>query len=230
MTEVQPVANAPSTSELVASFHERVREMNPSLGRECPSYQAAVLLLSLTSLPPQIDHLSHWLSIPREFVARCIRRLVDNGVLSSEGLIGGWTGEAMVEEAFWADVNVANGMWLRRHDSRGSLEWIEAGGGWQKPYDYVTCEIPEGQTKYIASEGSRPQLNLDCFTVLPELAPSTWIGSVPDPVGISMGEDDLPFLEDEVQDASAQDVATDSSALRNSDLALTTTAAVVWLS
>lgn len=228
--DAQGAVRLPPVRELVASFDARLREMEPSISRETPRYRAALLLLSLTSLPAQIDHLSHWLSIPREFVARCLRRLVDNGVLAQEGLVGGWTGDVMVEEAFWADVNVANGTWLRRHDSRGSLEWIEAGGGWQKPYDYVMNEAAESPTKYIPAEGSRPQLNLDCFTFWPQLSESTWIGSNPPGEG-QAAEASSPFLigsEAEATSETFAGVEVAAAGANSTDLALAT-AGVVWL-
>lgn len=159
----------------LSTAQARLRAMDPTLSPDSPRHMAGILLLALQEAPPKVDLLAARLRLPREFVAKCLRRCIDNGVVQNGSLISGWSGEAWSEDAFWADVNVALGKWWRRQDGSGRLEWIEA-GGWQKPYEYVDRggEVRNG-TGYLSDGEAQPQMNLDPLTVNSD---SLWMGSL----------------------------------------------------
>ena len=95
---------------------------------------AAVVLLASAWTDKNIDRLCGLTRLPRETVARCARRLVDNGVWQNGAVVCSWAPEAGDlgdAEAFWADVAVAEGKLSRRMSEEGLLEWAPTGSWWK---------------------------------------------------------------------------------------------------
>lgn len=213
---------------LLASAHERIQELDPSLSPDTPRYMAGVLLLALQNMPPRVDLLAMRLRLPREFVAKCMRRLIDNGVVQNGSLVGGWSGDLWNEDAFWADANVALGRWWRRQDGSGRLEWIEA-GGWHKPYEYVHngADAAVG-TGYLSVAEAQPQMNLDLLTVT---ADSHWIGALTGDDEEYASEPEAAFHESPwVGELDGAATGDPEDAIEEAVVSTAGAASVVWLS
>lgn len=120
----------------LAAVRARIAAMNPDLERESATCNAAVILLAGVQLSHNVDRLARFSGLPRDEVARCARRLVDNGVWRDGNTIGRWVDDAADVESFWADVAVAEGLLCRRIGEDGQLEWAPQ-GYWRKHFDYV---------------------------------------------------------------------------------------------
>lgn len=135
-----------------ASLRQKVHRLNPALAPTSTTFQAAVLLLAAEQIGHNIERLARFTSYSREFVAKCARRLYDNGVWKDGSTVSDWNGDNPHEDAFWADVSVAEGRASRRILEGGSIEWALA-GVWTKSYDYIEREGPtETTTRYLSSE------------------------------------------------------------------------------
>jgi hypothetical protein len=126
-----------------ASLRDRIQELRPTLPQSAPAFKAAVLLLAAQQIGQNIDRLARFTGYPREFIARCARRLCDNGVWQDSRTVTTWSVDNLEENAFWADAGVAEGSMCRRVDRNGSIEWARA-GVWIKSYDYVEQEPRPG--------------------------------------------------------------------------------------
>jgi hypothetical protein len=133
------------------------------------SYEAALVLLASVETPHNVDRIARLLGLPREFVARCGRRLCDNGVWAGGKVFCSWTYPDAAGSAFWADVTVAEGRLCRRvEEESGELQWAEP-GVWHKNYSLmdpkadlrtsVSYEVP-----LPAGDGNResPAAEADC--------------------------------------------------------------------
>ncbi len=114
---------------------ERVTRARPDLNAELPEFRAAVLLLLTAEIGYNVDRIMARTRYPREFVARCLRRLVDNGVQIDARLATRWSNEYLATREFWLDVEVALGRYLRRTGEDGRPEWAPA-GEWVKNFDF----------------------------------------------------------------------------------------------
>ena len=115
-----------------------------------PTFRTAVLLLTACEVGQSVHKLSLATGYPVEFVARCARRLVDNGVWRDGNTVSPWTGDDRQEGAFWADVSVAEGKLYRRVSAAGDFEWA-APGEWWKEFHYVVSAASYGTaTRYYA--------------------------------------------------------------------------------
>jgi hypothetical protein len=142
-----PPAPLPSA----ASLRGQVEQLRPELPQSAPSFQAAVLLLAAQQIGQNIDRLARFTGYPREFIARCARRLCDNGVWQDSRTIATWGIDTFDNNAFWADVAVAEGNTCRRIDENGNVEWARA-GVWTKSYEYVEQEPRSGiSVQYLSS-------------------------------------------------------------------------------
>lgn len=173
-----PMSCPSPRSAKLREYQDRVAALRPELATGTPAFDAAVLLLSLREVPPNVDRLANRLRLQRTFVARCMRRLFDNGVLAGERLVALWAEEEFDARAFWADVNVALGKWWRRSDGRGRLHWVPA-GVWRKDYDFVTSAQTESTLHAVyhahADAGAETEEGLSLRMAGRR---SVWIGSL----------------------------------------------------
>ncbi|MBW3629452.1 MAG: hypothetical protein KY464_09160 [Gemmatimonadetes bacterium] len=120
----------------VASVHAEVQRARPNLRSEDPEYRAAVLLLLIHDTGFNVDRLTVRTRFPREFVARCLRRLSDNGWWVDGADTCDWGEERASHEHFWWDVDVALGRRLRRVTGDGERHWAGL-DGWVKEFEYA---------------------------------------------------------------------------------------------
>jgi hypothetical protein len=114
------------------------------LARDCPEYQGANLLLHARETGPNVDRLARRTGYRREFVAQCLRRLVDNSCWVDGELRANWAADAAVYSAqFWLDVDVALGRCLKRINADGKPEWSPAGGDWVKDFNYRGATVAD---------------------------------------------------------------------------------------
>ena len=140
--------------------HELIALARADLARECPEYQGAILLLHARETGPNVDRLAGRTGYPREFVAQCLRRLVDNSCWVNGELRAGWTPDAAVFTApFWLDVDVALGRCLKRINAEGKPEWSPAGGDWVKDFNYrgATATDASVHNEYYAIAPYNPE-------------------------------------------------------------------------
>lgn len=127
---------------------ELISQNRPDLDPESMTYRAAVVLLIAPVIGCGVHKLAKVTGYPSEFVARCARRLVDNGVWpDGQPYCSGYT--VYNWDDFWRDVGVAEGKLCRRCDETGELQWA-APGEWWKEYDFAvgTRNVSEGVIRY----------------------------------------------------------------------------------
>ncbi|CAN5852608.1 hypothetical protein BH23GEM5_BH23GEM5_20890 [soil metagenome] len=147
----EPHLVPPSSRRSVAVLRRRVHELDPTLPASSRSFHAAVLLLAAEQGGQNIEWLARFTGYPREFVAKCARRLYDNGVWRSGATVSRWTGNHLDSNAFWADVGVAEGKTCRRIGESGDIEWARA-GLWTKSYDFIEqATLYEPGVRYLPS-------------------------------------------------------------------------------
>lgn len=132
---------------VIARLHERVLQGSGELEPDAPTVRSATILLAAEVIGQNVDRLALLTGYPREFVARCARRLVDNGVWVNGRTASAWRGCEVDSLAFWADVGVAEGKLCRRVGPEGRLEWAPA-GHWHKSYDYLRRADSETCIRY----------------------------------------------------------------------------------
>lgn len=131
----QPGPRYSYESQPRATARQRVERARPDLDQDSPEFRAAVLLLLASEIGFNVDRIVSRTLYPRDFVARCLRRLVDNGVRVDGHLFTTWSGENIATDDFWLDVQVALGRSLRRIGPRGTPEWAPV-GDWVKDFDF----------------------------------------------------------------------------------------------
>lgn len=143
-----------SILEIGASHHdprmadELIARHRPDLNESDATYRAAVVILVAQVIGRGVHKLAKVTGYPSEFVARCARRLVDNGVWPdgqpylSTMTVTDW-------DAFWQDVGVAEGKLCRRRDEFGQLEWATP-GQWWKEFDFSVGNrnVADGVVRY----------------------------------------------------------------------------------
>lgn len=120
----------------IRALEARVRRYNSDIRTDSPTFRAAVLLLAAVEYGQNIDLLARRTGYDRAFVAKCGRRLIDNGVWVGGSTVSEWSPEDEASGAFWNDVAVAEGKLCRRVGPDGHIEWAPA-GYWNKSYDFV---------------------------------------------------------------------------------------------
>lgn len=137
----QPRVSRPRLSTLV----DEVARLDPRLAPDSTRFRSAVLLLAARELGQNVDRLARFTRYPREMVARCARRLVDNGVWKQGETVSRWAADPREDpEAFWGDVGVAEGKLYRRLGGGSTIEWVPV-GEWWKSYERVEQPVDLGE-------------------------------------------------------------------------------------
>lgn len=186
-----------------AALHAKVRRLSPSLDPETVTFRAAVLLLTAVVVGQNVDKLARLTGYTRELVARCARRLVDNGVWKNGNTVRTWDDPETGPLAFWGDVGVAEGKLCRRMDETGALRWAPA-GEWRKSYDFVPRQREEGTSAayhqaVVPEEGPPPVTRPERRHAPPPAAPERPRETRADPEWIGgpmeeTGERGVPYL------------------------------------
>ena len=120
----------------VQSLEGRIRRYNSDIDPGSETFRAAVLLLASLEYGQNVELLTRRTGYQRSFVAKCARRLIDNGVWSDGRTVASWSPEDEASGAFWNDVAVAEGKLCRRANPDGEIEWAPA-GYWKKSYEFI---------------------------------------------------------------------------------------------
>lgn len=118
------------------SLRARIASMAPAEAKGTPGRDAAMVLLASVYVGHNVDRIARFTGVRRDMVARCARRLVDNGVWRDGDIVCRWLDTKTDTDSFWADVAVAEGKWCRRIGEDGQMEWAPQ-GYWRKHYDYA---------------------------------------------------------------------------------------------
>ena len=139
-TEVGPSIGSPSSETgekaSIDQIRARIRRYNADVDPSGSTFKAGVLLLAGLEYGHNIDMLANRTGYDRCFVARCARRLIDNGVWKQGRTIADWSQADEASGTFWNDVAVAEGRMCRRLDEGGRFEWAPA-GYWNKSFLFV---------------------------------------------------------------------------------------------
>src|SRR5687768_6959440 len=108
-----PAGSTENRQARLSATRSDIHRARPDLTDESPELRAAVLLLLAGEIGFNVDRLVMRTRYPREFVARCTRRLVDNGVWTAGTLLAEWSSTPVDAPSFWWDVDVALGRRLR---------------------------------------------------------------------------------------------------------------------
>lgn len=142
-------ASCPTGRQALGSFRESAG-LAARLDPESPTFRTATLLLTACEVGQSVHKLSLVTGFPVEFVARCARRLVDNGVWQDGTTVSPWVEDDDQEPAFWADVSVAEGRLYRRVNAAGDFEWAAPGEWWKEFHYVVTAGAYATPTRYYA--------------------------------------------------------------------------------
>lgn len=142
----------------VASLQGELEDRDPELLPGTAAHSIGLLLLAARSVGQNIDKLARLTGMSRELVARCARRLVDNGVWRDGHTIYRWVDDPADVEALRSDVAVAEGKLCRRIDELGEMEWAPH-GYWRKQFEYVSARVGEQppEVVYLAHVEIPPQ-------------------------------------------------------------------------
>jgi hypothetical protein len=110
----------------VDELRARIRRYNGGLDPSGETFGAALILIAACEYGQNVDLLARRTGLPRAFVARCARRLTDNGVWVGGKTAAEWAPEDPASGNFWSDAAVAEGKMCRRARPDGSLEWAPA--------------------------------------------------------------------------------------------------------
>ncbi|MCI0433164.1 MAG: hypothetical protein L0271_05865 [Gemmatimonadetes bacterium] len=128
-----PAQTLPVNRPTLDQIKARIRRYNADLPPSSPTFEAAVILLAGLEFGHNIDMLARRTGYDRGFVARCARRLTDNGVWKQDRTNAEWSQADEASGTFWNDVAVAEGHMCRRVHPDGHFEWAPA-GYWNKSY------------------------------------------------------------------------------------------------
>jgi len=126
----------PHRPPAVAELRARIRRYNCELDPAGPTFGAALVLMAGTACGQNVDLIARKTGLDRALVARCARRLIDNGIWEAGRTLAEWTPEDPASGSFWNDVAVAEGKMCRRTRADGSLEWAPA-GFWNKGFHFL---------------------------------------------------------------------------------------------
>jgi len=135
---VEPAPEPPRRRISLDAVKARIRRYNAELDPGADTFRAAVILIAAYTDGQNVDTLARRTGYGRAFVAKCARRLIDNGVWSGGRTVAEWSPEDEASGAFWNDVAVAEGKLCRRV-VEGRIEWAPA-GYWNKRYDFVASD------------------------------------------------------------------------------------------
>jgi len=135
-TTVQTPGYATRRAVPVDALRGRIRRYNGGLDPEGETFGSALILLAACEYGQNVDVLARRTGLPRAFVARCARRLIDNGVWVGGRTVAEWAPDNPASGSFWNDAAVAEGKMCRRTRSEGSLEWAPA-GFWNKSFHFL---------------------------------------------------------------------------------------------
>jgi hypothetical protein len=196
---MRSLAVRPSPAVQARALAERVRRLNPDLDPRAGTARAALLLLAGLYHEHNVVKLARFTGLEVDFVARCARRLVDNGVWRGGETICAWNEIPVGEPAFWADVAVAEGKLCRRMDDEGRAQWAP-GGHWWKSFDLVVAAPLDQSVLYH----SPPPSVFEADAQTEEAGSQATVESA---VGVETSDrtpDDSPDLSDD-KDASPSD-------------------------
>jgi hypothetical protein len=92
-------------------IEKTVREMDSQLAPTEGGFKTAVLLLALLEKGDDIDALTEFTKLPRDFVQARVERLRSNGVIVENGMLNvDWWDEQHGWIEFWMHVSVAEGL------------------------------------------------------------------------------------------------------------------------
>lgn len=131
-----PATNSVTPRPSIASLEAHARQYDARIDARSDTFRAAVLLLAAIEYGLNVDALSRRTGYPRALVAKCARRLIDNGVWASGGLVTEWSPAEVASGAFRNDVAVAEGKLCRRVNANGEIEWAPP-GFWNKSYEFI---------------------------------------------------------------------------------------------
>ncbi len=141
------VVEAGNSQEALQGARSLLARLAPDLEETSSMYRAGMVILLSQVVGQGVHKLARVLGYPTEFVARCARRLVDNGVWPDDLACLEGEGEEAIE-SFWFDVGVAEGKLCRRRDETGKLQWAPA-GHWWKDFDFTLGRtVTEGVVRY----------------------------------------------------------------------------------
>lgn len=128
---------SPPSRKPLAHYQEMIRDSRPELSEDSAEFRGALLLLLFDAVGTNVDRLVRRSGLPREFVARGVRRLIDNGWLAQQEANSEtrWCERPPSCRHFWLDVEVLLGLSHRRITETGEAEWAPV-GEWVKDYDY----------------------------------------------------------------------------------------------
>lgn len=165
-----------------------LRDHGHAFPERSDTFNAALVLLASLRMRHNVDALAKFCGLRREVVARCARRLHDNGVWQEGRVICSWMVPESLGDDFLHDVAVAEGKLWRRLDD-GYLCWAPP-GTWYKSYGFVdplpqagsaVVYLPRAELEPPPTERALAAVASDPDPA-PEreddrgLAPSTWIG------------------------------------------------------
>lgn len=153
-----------------ALLREEVAALAPGLDPGSETFRAGVLLLAGLYLGQNVDRLARYLGESPAFVAKCARRLVDNGVWRAGATVGAWC-QGLELDGFWKDVAVAEGRLCRRLGDDGAAEWAPP-GEWMKRFSYVASALPEDVCVSYADREHAPPPNDGAADAPPPAAPA----------------------------------------------------------
>jgi hypothetical protein len=130
-----PVATIESAPRRISEYAAMIRECRPELAPESAEFRGGLLLLLVDSYGPNVDRLVRRSGLPREFVARGVRRLIDNGWMTQGDAPARWSETPPACRPFWLDVEVLLGLSHRRVSDTGETEWAPV-GQWVKDFEY----------------------------------------------------------------------------------------------
>ena len=143
-TTAQPTSFAVRRSASVEELRARIRRYNEGLDPQGETFGAALILLAACEYGQNVELLARRTGLQRPFVARCARRLIDNGVWVGGKTVAEWAPEDAASGNFWNDAAVAEGKMCRRTRPDGSLEWAPA-GYWNKNFHFLD---PDAETRH----------------------------------------------------------------------------------
>lgn len=138
-SEQPGIRPAKSPAQRLDEIQLSIRRYNSDIDTGSEAFRAAVLLLLARDYGQNIDMLARRTGFDRSFVARCARRLIDNGVWQGGLTIADWTAGDEASGSFWNDVAVAMGKLCRRIGADGITEWAPA-GFWNKSYHFLAAD------------------------------------------------------------------------------------------
>ncbi|HET7273974.1 MAG TPA: hypothetical protein VFI91_02275 [Longimicrobiaceae bacterium] len=171
-----PTVSPPHKARSLEAARALIERARPDLSVESPEYQGALVLLHTRDIGLNVHRMAMRTKLPREFVARCLRRLADNACWVDGEMRISWCDDPTTCRSFWLDVEVALGRRLRRINDAGKPEWAEI-GGWVKDFNYkgrqeVRAEVTNDYIE-IAPHDPEP--------VVPQEEPEAPAGPSPNP-------------------------------------------------